>query len=226
MRVACLFSGGKDSVLAAWVMRSTGWDIACLLTLKPARHSMMFHHPNTNWCGLQAKAMNLKHSYVEVREGNAEELEDLEKEIEKLRVDGVCSGALASEYQKERIDAICEHLGLRSFAPLWHINPKTMMRELVESDFEIIVSSVSADGLEKEWLGRRIDKNALDELDRLVEERGIHPAFEGGEAETFVLDAPFFKKKIKIEKSAVAWDGIRGEYNIEKARLVEKKYKR
>ena len=45
---------------------------------------------------------------------------------------------------------------------------------------------------------------------------------EGGEGETFVTDAPFFKKRIVIEEWDKSWDGIRGVAKIKKAKLVEK----
>lgn len=220
MRVACLFSGGKDSVYATWIAASNAWEIERLITMYAASDSHMFHHPNVEWCKLQAQAMQLPITFYKAREGKEQEVEDLKKTLEELEIDGVVSGALASEYQKEKIDFICEKLGLKSFAPLWHKNQKQLMRELVENGFEIIISSVSAEGLGKEWLGKKIDEKALKELEKLSEKLGFNPAFEGGEAETIVLNAPFFKKKIKIKKATTTWNGNNGEYAIEEAELV------
>ncbi|HIH19540.1 TPA: hypothetical protein HA225_06245 [Candidatus Micrarchaeota archaeon] len=53
MKAAVLFSGGKDSVFAAFVCQSMGWEVE-LLTIQPAKYSTMFHHPNVKWCRRQA----------------------------------------------------------------------------------------------------------------------------------------------------------------------------
>ena len=47
MRVACLFSGGKDSVFALYKAVQAGHKVSCLITIKPKRNdSYMFHLPN------------------------------------------------------------------------------------------------------------------------------------------------------------------------------------
>ena len=38
--------------------------------------------------------------------------------------------------------------------------------------------------------------------------------------ETFVLNAPLFKKRVKITKSEKKWDGVRGEFKIKDAKLI------
>jgi len=45
---------------------------------------------------------------------------------------------------------------------------------------------------------------------------------EGGEYESFVLDAPHFKKTIEIEESRREWRGDSGRMIIEKASLRDK----
>ena len=88
-------------------------------------------------------------------------------------------------------------LGSMSNAPLWHVDPKEYMEEIIDLGFEVIIISVSAEGLDESWLGRKIDHELLDELIILNNKYGMHMAFEGGEAETLVLDCPIFKKQYK-----------------------------
>jgi uncharacterized protein (TIGR00290 family) len=71
-------------------------------------------------------------------------------------------------------------------------------------------------------LGKIIDKELVNKLAALKEKYKINPAGEGGELETTVLDAPFFKKKIEIEDSEVKYENYSGVFVIKKARLVEK----
>ena len=56
-----------------------------------------------------------------------------------------------------------------------------------------------------------------------VDPLSINIAFEGGEAETLVIDCPLFNKKIIIEDSEKIMDSANsGIFNIKKARLVNK----
>ena len=71
-------------------------------------------------------------------------------------------------------------------------------------------------------MGRKIDEKCIDDLIRLNEKVGINLAFEGGEAETLVLDGPIFKKRVKILKDKKQWHVDSGLYIIEDAILEEK----
>jgi predicted ATP pyrophosphatase (TIGR00289 family) len=96
------------------------------------------------------------------------------------------------------------------------------MEELIKADFEVIIVSVSAEGLDESYLGRRIDEELLDELLNLHDKYGVHLAFEGGEAETLVLDCPLFQKKINIIEAENIWQRDSGHYFIKKAVLIDK----
>lgn len=211
MRVACLFSGGKDSVYATGEMLGQGHEVI-LVTMNPEPYSMMFHHPNVKWTKLQATAIGVKQIIVDTK--HERELEDLENALKNAKVDGIACGAVASEYQKKRVDAIGKKLGIPVYAPLWHADERKL-QEMLDS-MEIYVTAVSAEGLEQEFLGKPLRKL----VDAKV--KNIHPFLEGGEGETFVADAPFFKKRIEIKKWNVSWDGVRGVAEIVEAKLVSK----
>ena len=78
---------------------------------------------------------------------------------------------------------------------------------------------VAAEGLDDSWLGRTIDYEAVDELNDMGQ---VHIMFEGGEAETFVLDGPMFNKRLKVTSAEKKWDGVRGEYTINGLSLLPK----
>ena len=217
MRAAALFSGGKDSTYALFCALQQGFDVTHLLTLEPEPDSMMFHYPNIPLTSLQAKAIGIPAKKTKTK--NERELEDLSRMLAKLNVDAVVSGAVESEYQKQRIDVICEELGLRSFAPLWRKEPLSLLREMLAAGFEIIVTAVAADGFGKDWLGRILDETAIEDLASLQSKHNISPILEGGEGETFVRWAPFFKKRIVIEDSESEWSGRSGVLEIRKAKL-------
>ncbi|MBD3390021.1 diphthine--ammonia ligase [Candidatus Micrarchaeota archaeon] len=208
-KVACLFSGGKDSVFGAFWALYNGWD-PILVTVFPEPYSMMFHHPNAAWTKLQAEAMGLEQ--VTFKAGKEGELEKLQDVLASLGIKGIITGAIASEYQKQRIDKIGHELGIPTYSPLWHKEP-VLAEEL--KHFEIYITAVSAEGLGPELLGK-----SFQDLGKV---RNIHPLLEGGEGETFVADAPFFKKRIQITEWEKEWDGVRGVAHIKDAKLVNKK---
>jgi ABC transporter with metal-binding/Fe-S-binding domain ATP-binding protein len=222
MKLAALTSGGKDSLYAVYLMRKGGHEIRYLLCMKSLRDdSYMFHHPNVSFVGLQAELMGLEVIFGETAGEKEKELADLESLILKVAddVEGVVTGAIASEYQKSRVEAICKKLGLRCFSPLWHTDPLTYWDSLLAAGFKVLVSSVAADGLGEEWLGKVIDRAALEKLKALSQKYHFHLAFEGGEAETFVLNCPMFSGEVKIKSTEKKWDGQRGTYVIKEAVL-------
>ncbi len=198
MRVVALFSGGKDSAYAVHYARQQGYDIACLLSaVSENKESYMYHTLNIERVPEQARAMGIKLYQLETEGVKEEEVGDLKEMLKRLKekekIEGVVSGALASDYQKTRIERICEELGLASITPMWHVNPGAYMRALIESGFDVRIAGVFADGLEKSWVGRKIDETALQELKKL----SIHLAGEGGEYETLVAGGPGFQEKIR-----------------------------
>ncbi len=224
VRVGVLISGGKDSMYALYQMsRRKDIEIACLLVAMPERDdSYMFHHPNVELTKLQAKAMGIPIMSRPTSGIKEEELEDLKELIGSVEVDALVTGALASEYQRKRVNLVCEGMGRACISPLWHRDPAELWREELSLGFQIMITSVSAEGLDDSWLGKVIDEDGFHELRKLSKEYRFHLGFEGGEAETFVLDMPLFEKRIVVSDAEKEWNGSTGVYRIKKARLAEK----
>ncbi|HVC57902.1 MAG TPA: diphthine--ammonia ligase [Candidatus Acidoferrales bacterium] len=216
---ACLFSGGKDSTLAIQKMKDKGMPVELLLTLVSKNdYSFMFHKPNVLSTDLQAEAMGIRHVKVETDGGKETELRDLERMLIDNGVTELVTGAIASEYQKSRVDRICNAIGTKHISPLWGITPMEELNELA-ANYEVIITQVAADGFDESYLGGRIDDAMIDRLLDLHKRKRIHLLFEGGEAETFVLDAPLFKKRIVVDKAHKEWSGGSGRYLIDEAHL-------
>lgn len=225
MKVAVAFSGGKDSTYATWIVQHQGWEISSLLTVKPSSpESMMFHHPNIEWTALQAEAMGISQDIVQA--SDVDELADFGSGLSKLKnkraISGLVTGAVASEYQKSRIDNLCDSLGLKTFAPLWHKKPEILIEDLKKANFRIILTAVAAKGLDESWLGRELSDYEWTRLEKLSHVHGLHLTGEGGEYESFVIDAPHFKKAVEIERSRKEWKGDRGRLVIEAASMRHK----
>jgi ABC transporter with metal-binding/Fe-S-binding domain ATP-binding protein len=226
MNLAALISGGKDSMLAVYRMHLDGHRIKYLLAMEPvSAESYMFHHPNVWVTELISQSTGIPLIKRKTHGRKEEELSDLKSLFQQVAddVDGIVSGAMASRYQKSRIDHLCKELSLKSIAPLWHIDARNMWDELFRHNFQVMVTAVAAEGLDEKWLGRVVDRAAFDELEKLSKKHRFHLGFEGGEAETLVLDMPLYEKRITVKEARPLWDGISGSYIIEKAILEEKK---
>jgi ABC transporter with metal-binding/Fe-S-binding domain ATP-binding protein len=230
-----LFSGGKDSAWALYRALEAGLNVTRLLTVHPGDDSYMYHVPATHLAALAAESVGIE--LVEVTpddlgataatdsgaQGDAE-LEPLEAALEDLAAErdlaGVTAGAVESEYQTNRIQGMCDRLGIDLFAPLWQEDPLELGAAMLDAGFEIRIVQVAAHGLDESWLGRTLDRDALDELVRLNEEYGVHVLGEGGEFETFVTDGPHMSRPVELEYETV-WEGTRGHLEITDARLGE-----
>jgi len=228
MKLAALFTGGKDSTYAIYLAKQQGHQTTCLITLKSKNpYSYMFHTPAIELTELQAKAMELPLITQETKGEKEKELKDLEKAIKRAQqnfhFEALLTGALFSEYQRSRIEKIAQKLNLKVFSPLWHLNQEKEMWEIINNNFKFILTSIAAEGLDKSWLNNIITKRELDKLKELNVKIGFNIAFEGGEAESLVLDCPLFKKKLIIKEAEILEENKNtARLIIKKAKLIEK----
>ena len=203
MKLGVLFSGGKDSTFATLLAKKEGYEISCLISIASAnKESYMFHTPSIEKTKKQAGIMNIPIIFQKTEGEKEIELKDLEEAIkkakEKYNILGILTGAVESVYQASRIQKICNELNLECFNPLWQKNQFELLEDLLKNKFSVILTGVFAYPLDEKWLGRKIDKEFIDEIKILNRKYKINPAGEGGEFETFVLDCPLFKRKLEV----------------------------
>lgn len=228
MKLLGLFSGGKDSTFALSEARKLGHEISCLVTICPFDDSsMLFHYPNCKLATYLGEALGIPclvfNSKSKTKE---EETQDLESTIvratSQYQVDGLVHGAIYSRYQKQVIEKICEKLNIQEISPIWNVNESNYLDRLIEEKFEIRIVAVAAMGLDDSWLGVRLDSRSLQRLKLIAGKYRINLTFEGGDAETLVVDCPMYRKKLEIRRATTKWDGQRGIFEIQDAALVEK----
>ena len=202
-----------------------GYQVECVATIFPMSYeSELLHYPNIHFAKLQSQSMNIPQISIKVDSTNPNAEENTLNEIliqakENFGVEGIVHGGILSEYQKKRFEHVSKNLGITLISPLWKKNQKEYMKNLLESKFRFIIISVSAGGLDDSWLGKEITKQDLETLEKLSQKHGFNLSFEGGEAETFVIDCPLFSYPIIIERSKKIWDGYRGRFEILEAKL-------
>lgn len=206
-RVGVLASSGKDSWYAAYLLERQGYELACVISVfSDNQESYMFHTPNVGLVKIQAEMAGLPLVTVRTKGEKEKELNDLERAVLEAKgygIDGVCVGALASTYQRDRVQKICEKTGFKMYAPLWLADQEGEMRALIKAGFKVVMTSVNAYGLDKSWLGRVLGEEDVNKLVELKKKYGINVAGEGGEYESLVLSCPLFEGELEIEKSEI-----------------------
>ena len=119
MRIAVLSSGGKDSSAAWWWAMCRGWDIVAIVTVDiQDGDSHMFQVPSTQWVKFQAKLAEVPWVNVAASGTVEDEIQTPENALSELDIDAVVSGALRSDFQKQRLECMCQRLNIHSFSPL------------------------------------------------------------------------------------------------------------
>ena len=139
MRLASLYSGGKDSAFSLYLAEQQGHDVPYLVNIVPEdRASWIFHTPNLNTVPAMAESMGKKlvlgHSTGE--EGS--DMEGMRRALEGLDVEGIVTGAIWSDYQWDRMNMVCGDLGLKLIAPLWRKDQDMLMDQMLDAGIEAV----------------------------------------------------------------------------------------
>ncbi|MED6148802.1 hypothetical protein PIB30_118274 [Stylosanthes scabra] len=214
MKVVALVSGGKDSCYAMMKSIHYGHQIVALANLLPADDavdeldSYMYQTVGHQIIVSYAECMGLplfrkrirgstRHQELGYRTTQGDEVEDmfiLLREVKKQipEVTAVSSGAIASDYQRLRVESVCSRLGLVSLAYLWKQDQSLLLQEMIANGILTVTVKVAAMGLDPaKHLGKEI-AFLNDYLHKLKELYGINVCGEGGEYETLTLDCPLF----------------------------------
>ncbi|BBL64093.1 hypothetical protein MSMAT_2095 [Methanosarcina mazei TMA] len=204
-RVVVSWTGGKDGCLACYGAILEGFEVTHLLNFREIRRRGS-HDINPALLYAQAEALGIPLIHKDFISYEQE----FKKAVRELRDSGeIIDGAVFGHIETHRklVDRICGELCLELIMPLWQKNSRQIISSLIDSGFEVILISVKADLLGKEWLGRKIDENFICDLKK--HNPSIDPCGENGEFHTFVTDCPLFKNKIRITESEIV---LRGGY--------------
>jgi ABC transporter with metal-binding/Fe-S-binding domain ATP-binding protein len=209
-------------------MKRLGHDVVCLISIIPEiSDSLLFHFPNIHLTQALAQAIDLPIRNFQSSTSKLEnEMSVLENALSTVKdefgIEGIVHGGISSMFQKRNFEKVCEDLHLSVYSPLWNLNPSNYLHQLIDEKFKITIVGVSALGLDQEWLGVTLDHENVTRLESLSTKYGFNLNFEGGEAETLVVDCPIYKKKLEIRKGIVKWFGDNGIFEIIDYELIDK----
>jgi predicted ATP pyrophosphatase (TIGR00289 family) len=174
-----------------------------MVTARPKnRDSYMFHSANLDAVPVIAQVAGMNYVEIETHGRKEEELADLEAGLAALEIEGVIAGAVASEYQAQRVKTITDKLGLELYTPLWHMNTESLLHE-VAARMDAMIIVTAAEGLDVSFLGAHFDEVLISRLKCVAASTRINLAGEGGEYESLTLNAPFYSRPIRYSTSEI-----------------------
>ena len=226
MKVAIMYSGGKDSVYAIDYALRKGWEIQYLLSVKPNRTDcFLFHFATVEHTPKAAEALGLKHFLIPCTVADPIQEATLVKEVlEKHPVEALILGGVGlQETQLGSLQQALLPLGTEVFASHASEDEETIMRDMIARGFRIIITQFATDGLGMDWLGKELTLENFEQLKKLSQQYGFDLLGEGGYYDTFVIDAPYFPKAVQfVESHKVEESKYSGHLIVTKTELVEK----
>ena len=201
MKIAILYSGGKDSTFAIDYAQSKGWEIKYLLSVKPTRTDCyLFHFATVEHTPELAKILKIPHILKTCNVADPVQEAKIVKDVVKDNlVDAVVLGGTGlQETQIRSIQSALRPLGVEAFASHAGFDHDEVMKDMVKKGYKIIITQIASLGLDKQWLGAPINKDTLPELFKLSRQYGFHCGGEGGYFDTLVVDGPIFDKRLEI----------------------------
>lgn len=213
-KVVAFSSGGKDSIHALYLALEYGINVDYLLFVKNGSKA---HKLNSWLLNLVSETLGIPAVTTE------KELPKIRKTLKKLKASRVISGVMITPEHIDWYKQICDPINVEHYAPLWGKQPIVALKELKNLGFQIkIIELDTSWGSRKSWIGKDLDIEIIQEMEKLEKEQKINPSGELGAYHTFVLDCPIFKKKIKILDSEVFWESSKGYFVIKNAELHPK----
>lgn len=222
-RALVLSSGGKDSILALHKVWEQGLKVIGIITMLPEDpESMLYHTHNVRHVKKIAESIGMDWYGFEAKK--REEEKALERALKKLSAELLITGGIASNYQKDVFDKVAESVNMKHLAPLWGMKPHDILKEIISMKMDVMIIAVAAYGLGENWLGRHLTKESVDELLKLSEKYRFNPVGEGGDFDSFVLDAPLYKKRLIPLKVIKRWEKDSGALEIQELMMEDKEF--
>jgi diphthine-ammonia ligase len=194
MRCALMWSGGKDSALAAHRARRDSHEIACLVNFYDEETGRVrFHATRAELIAAQADAMGVPllqrgTTWPGFETAFRETLDTLARD----GIEGIVFGDIHLADVRAWYETRVRAAGLAHVEPLWGEAPRELLEEFVATGGRAVVTCCELDKLDESWLGRVIDERFVREIVALP----IDPCGENGEYHSFAFAGPLFFRPV------------------------------
>jgi len=194
MKAAVSWSGGKDSALSCYKAIKSGFSVTNLINMANERS---LSHGSPEMMALQSDAIGIPIVQKETCWNDYErDFKQVLRELKKNGVTHAIFGDIDLQEHKDWTDRVCKECDLIPVSPLWKMKRGEVMREFIDAGFEAIIVCTKAEMLDETWLGRRLDKKFMQDMQKMKPD--VDLCGESGEYHTFVMNGPIFKKPVGI----------------------------
>ncbi len=201
------WSGGKDSCLALHRATAAGFRPRALLTMmiedgaRSRSHGLRLELLKAQATSLGVPLVTRATSWEDYEETMLDALSGLARRGIELAV----FGDLDLEPHRAWVVAVCSRAGIEPVHPLWQEPRLGLLDELLELAYDAVVIAVRDEALPHDLLGRRLDRELVEELVR----HGVDACGERGEYHTAILDGPLFREPVYFRSGErVFRDGV------------------
>ena len=192
MKAVGLFSGGKDSLYAVYLVEKRGVEVEQLLTLIPSLPRPSPHAENMEALKILAESMRKHLTIVDFKKEGA-----FVEALKSLEVDALVAGDIFVEAHVEGLKDVCSKVGLELLEPLYRRDTSEVFDEIFGLGFKALITGVNLKYLGEEWLGYTISKETSAAF--LSKIGSVDPLGENGEFHTLVLECPLYAKQFKVK---------------------------
>jgi uncharacterized protein (TIGR00290 family) len=198
-QVVVLWSGGKESCFACYKAMVDGFKVSYLLNFVSKDKRCISHGLDSKLMVAQSQAVGIPIIQKEVTWNTyEEEFKAIMRKLKQMGIRRAVFGDIDIQEHKDWVYRVCGEVDIKPMEPLWGLDPEQILIDFIDEGFKGIVVNVKADLFGKGWLGRKVDRSFIEDLQKLQREYKIHICGELGEYHTFVIDGPIFKRRIKI----------------------------
>lgn len=199
------WSGGKDCALAlARVREQQEYDVIGLLTtVTEDVDRISMHGVRRELLEVQAEALQLPLDIVYIPPSVTNKVYEqrMAAALKHHRDDGVetviFGDMLLTDIRSYREEQLAR-FGIEAHFPLWGEATDRLVERFVEEGYKAITVCVDREQLSRQFIGRKLDKDFLDELPDTAD-----PCGENGEYHTFVYGGPVFSSSIPVQKGDI-----------------------
>jgi uncharacterized protein (TIGR00290 family) len=201
------WSSGKDAALAYYLLQqSEEYEVVQLLTTVNHDHDrVMMHGLHETMLDAQVAMMGIDVKKVKLPASPNDEIykNAMLQALDELKQEGITTAAFGDifledlrHYREHQL----EQAGFDAIFPVWQKCQIGMVHTMKEIGLEAVVVCVNEKYLGKEFLGRKVDPDFLQDLPD-----NVNPCGEHGEFHTYVYNAPYFKAPVKYKQGEIVY---------------------